>query len=211
MARRGEGDVGADEFPAPVQVAGAGPVELEDAVGTALRSLEGGLGLVVDAAVGDPRGRRPAATPGTGERGIGLGQEALRRRPGTAGQLIEYLTIEDILELIEDLRVGPARDIGLLESAAHRPMASAFGQDAYPDRDTKAAVLLESLVGNHALVHGNKRIGWLSTVVFHVLNGIRLDVPDDDAYDLVIAVASGDLEYPAVAEQLARWRVTATH
>ncbi|AXE38421.1 type II toxin-antitoxin system death-on-curing family toxin [Acidipropionibacterium virtanenii] len=124
--------------------------------------------------------------------------------------MIEYLTIEDVLDLVEDLGVGPIRDIGLLESAAHRPLASAFGQEAYPDLDTKAAVLLESLVGNHALVDGNKRIGWLSTVVFYVLNGVRLDVPDDDAYRLVIAVAGGQLGYPAVAEQFAAWRAAAT-
>ena len=39
-----------------------------------------------------------------------------------------------------------------------------FGADAYTSLDDKAAVLLESLVRNHALVDGNKHIGWLATV-----------------------------------------------
>lgn len=56
---------------------------------------------------------------------------------------------------------------------------------------------MPSLVGNHALVDGNKRIGWLATVVFYGLNDIRLDAPDDDAYDLVIAVATGTTGYRA--------------
>lgn len=117
----------------------------------------------------------------------------------------EYLTLEDVLSLIEDLRVGPVRDIGLLDSAVHRPQVSVFGEDAYPGIDDKAAVLLESLVRNHALVDGNKRIGWLATVVFYGLNGITLDAPDDDAYDLVIALASGTTTYQRAAELLATW------
>lgn len=105
--------------------------------------------------------------------------------------MTDYLNLEDVLGLIEDLGVGPIRDIGLLDSAVHRPSVSVFGVDAYPGIDEKAAVLLESLVSNHALVDGNKRIGWLATVVFYGLNGVTLNAPDDDAYDLVVAIASG--------------------
>ena len=119
--------------------------------------------------------------------------------------MIEYLTLEDVLGLIDDLGVGPIRDIGLLDSAVHRPQSSVFGADAYPGIDDKAAVLLESLVRNHALVDGNKRIGWLATVVFYGLNGLTLEAPDDDAYDLVIAVASGTIAHQQAAQQLASW------
>lgn len=119
--------------------------------------------------------------------------------------MTEYLTLEDVLSLVEDLGVGPVRDIGLLDSAVHRPRVSVFGRDAYPGLDDKAAVLLESSVRNHALVDGNKRLGWLTVVVFYGLNNIHLDAPDDDAYDLVIAVASGTANYEAVATRLATW------
>ena len=119
--------------------------------------------------------------------------------------MIEYLSLEDVLALIGDLSVGPIRDVGLLDSAVHRPQVTVFGADAYPGIDEKAAVLLESLVRTHALVDGNKRIGWLATVVFYGLNGIGLDAPDDDAYDLVIEGASGTTGYPEAATRLARW------
>lgn len=119
--------------------------------------------------------------------------------------MIEYLGLEDILALVEDLGVGPIRDIGLLDSAVHRPRVIVFGTDAYPDIDTMAAALLESLVCNHALVDGNKRLGWLSVVVFYGLNDIRLDAPDDDAYDLVIAIASSRSGYQDAASRLADW------
>ncbi len=119
--------------------------------------------------------------------------------------MIEYVSLEDILSLIEDLRVGPIRDIGLLDSAVHRPQVSVFGEDAYPRIDDKAAVLLESLVRNRALLDGNRRIGWLATIVFYGLNDITLEAPDDDAYDLVIALARGTTTYQRAADLLAKW------
>lgn len=86
------------------------------------------------------------------------------------------------------------RDIGLLGSALARPRASAFGSDAYPDLHTKAAALLHSVAGNHGLVDGNERLALAATIAFLGVNGWRLTVTNDEAYDLVIAVAAGDLD-----------------
>ena len=119
--------------------------------------------------------------------------------------MTDYLTVEDLLRLTRDLGIGPVSDIGLLDSAAHRPTTSLYGQEAYPCIDEKAAVLLESIVRNHALVDGNKRLGWLAVVVFYGLNGIDLDAPDDEAYDLVIEVASGQPPYADTAVVLRSW------
>ncbi len=115
------------------------------------------------------------------------------------------LTIEDLLTLVRDLEVGPVRDVGLLESAAHRAGAVLYGHEAYPDFDHKAAALLDSLVGNHALVDGNKRLGWLAIVVFYGLNGLDLDAPDDPAYELVMSVARREVPLDEIAATLARW------
>lgn len=117
-----------------------------------------------------------------------------------------YLTLEDLLQLVADLRVGPIRDLGLLDSAAHRPTTSLYGHEAYPSPDDKAAVLLESLVRNHALVDGNKRIGWLAVVVFYWLNDVEIDAPDDDAFRLVVGMAAGEIAHPEAAARLQRWR-----
>ena len=56
-----------------------------------------------------------------------------------------YLSLEDLLTLAGDLRVGPVRDLGLVDAAAHRPQVEHYGVQAYQDLDTKAAVLLERL------------------------------------------------------------------
>lgn len=98
------------------------------------------------------------------------------------------------------------RDWGLLESALARPQTTVFGGDAYPTVFDKAAALLMSLVGNHALVDGNKRMGLTCAVLLLRKNGVRVVFEEDDAYDAVIAVAEGAtrdvLELAAV---LRRW------
>ena len=116
---------------------------------------------------------------------------------------IAYLSLEDLLALADDLDCLAIRDMGLLDSAAHRPGASAFGDDAYPSIHEKAAVLLESIVRNRPLVDGNKRLGWLATFVFYGLNGYDVVAPDDDAYDL--ALAAGKADHREAAAALERW------
>ncbi len=116
---------------------------------------------------------------------------------------VEYLDLEDLLQLCADLGDLVVRDLGLLDAAAQRPRTSLYGQDAYPSLHEKAAVLLESLARNHALIDGNKRIAWLSTVVFFDLNRFVLDAPDDDAYELIIAVATGTVDHAEAARTLA--------
>jgi death on curing protein len=114
-----------------------------------------------------------------------------------AGELpdVEYLDLEDLLGLAATLlgEHPPVGDLGLLGSAAARPAASAFGEDAYPDIWTKAAALLQSLVKNPPLVDGNKRLGWLSTAVFLELNGVDIGrASNDDVYDFVLEIAGGE-------------------
>lgn len=116
-----------------------------------------------------------------------------------------YLSLEDLLVLTKDLAVGPVRDLGLLGAAAHRPQTVLYGRDAYPDLDTKGAALLESVVRNHSLFDGNRRLGWLATVVFYGLNDVMLEAPDDDAYELVMAVARGEADVVAMAGRLGSW------
>ena len=118
---------------------------------------------------------------------------------------IEYLGTDDLVDLAAGLLGDPPpiRDLGLLGSAAARPQATAFGEDAYPDLWTKAAAILHSIVKNHALVDGNKRLGWLATGVFLEINGIQVThVSNDAVYDFVIAITIGHDEIAAIATDL---------
>jgi len=115
---------------------------------------------------------------------------------------IEFLELDDVLHIVRLLGVGPVRDIGLLDSSVNRPRASAFGLDAYPSLELKAAALFHSLVKNHSLVDGNKRIAWLCTMVFCDLNGWNSRLTNQQAYDLVLEVAGSHMEVNEIASRL---------
>jgi death-on-curing protein len=124
-----------------------------------------------------------------------------------ADRPVEHLDLEDLLDLAARL-LGPSpavRDVGLLGSAAARPQTTVFGADAYPDLWTKAAALLSSIVKNHALVDGNKRLGWLATAVFFDINGVDITVAgNDDVYKLVMDIAGSDHTVTEIADRLRR-------
>jgi len=116
-----------------------------------------------------------------------------------------YLSADELLRVAG--RVVPAgvvvRDAGLLESAAARPRTTVGDADAYPDLVVKAAALLHSLARNHALVDGNKRLALAGVIVFLGVNGARLVATNDEAYGLVMAIASGELDdVAAIADRL---------
>jgi death-on-curing protein len=122
----------------------------------------------------------------------------------------EYLDLDDLLAAADAAVAGTAevRDIGLLQSAVARPQATAFGGEAYPDLDHKAAALLDAIVSGHPLVDGNKRLGWVATRLFYRMNGADLRADPDEAYALVVSVASGEIrDVPAIAGRLVTWRV----
>ena len=121
------------------------------------------------------------------------------------GEAFEYLDLDDLLLLAAGLlgEPPPVRDVGLLGAAAARARASAFGVDAYADVWSKAAALLHSIVKNHALVDGNKRLGWVACAVFLDLNGIDPTVAsNDDVFALVTRVAVEPIEVAMLADHL---------
>lgn len=118
---------------------------------------------------------------------------------------VEYLDVDDLIDLAR-LLLGdppPIRDVGLLGSAAARPQTTVFGEDAYPDVWTKAAALLHSILKNHALVDGNKRLGWLATAVFLEINGIKVtQASNNDVYDLVLDVTAHARSIEEISDRL---------
>ncbi len=116
---------------------------------------------------------------------------------------IDYLSVEDLLEIAAGVmdHVG-VRDAGLLAAAAARPQVTVFGDDAYPTFEDQAAALLHSLVRNHALMDGNKRLAWSAARIFCLLNGRDLTYNVDEAEDLMLSAASGQLDVPQIAAWL---------
>src|SRR5205085_2798920 len=146
-----------------------------------------------------PGVHRALEPPRAARRGARRGAPALRRGAAASGRVI-YLDLEEVLHVAGRTLGGDpeVRDHGLLESALARPQAWAFGKEAYPAHHEKAAALLHSLARNHALVDGNKRLALAATLAFFGLNGVRLTHSNDEAYRLVMSVATGELEDVAV-------------
>jgi death-on-curing protein len=66
----------------------------------------------------------------------------------------------------------------------------------------------ESIVAGRALVDGNKRLGWIAFRLFYLMNGEDVRAGSAEAFDLVVAIASGELrEVPQIAETLGRWPI----
>jgi len=119
-----------------------------------------------------------------------------------------YLRLPELLHIAErTLGEALVRDHGLLESALARAQTTVFGVNTYPELAEKAAALMHSIACNQALVDGNKRLALAGALAFLGMNGARLDLTNDEAYDLVIAVASGHLA--DVSEIAGRLRIVA--
>ena len=122
---------------------------------------------------------------------------------------MNYLSVEQVLfihaRLISETGgMHGVLDLGLLLSAVARPQATFDGQDLYPDIFSKAAALLESLVGNHAFVDGNKRTAIASAGLFLGINGYRLTANNQQLEDFTLQCARQAVSQ----DEVARWLVS---
>jgi death-on-curing protein len=92
------------------------------------------------------------------------------------------------------------RDAALLESALAQPRMSFGGQFVHADLTEMAAAYLFHLAKNHPFIGGNKRVAALAVTIFLDVNGIDIDVDQDEYYELAYAVASGTADKAAAAE-----------
>ena len=121
---------------------------------------------------------------------------------------MRYLTLAEALTIAEAVTgtnaavLARASRLDLLDSALHAPQAGFGDVEFYPGFADKAAVLTVRIAKNHALPDGNKRLAWQSLTMFCILNEYMLEVPADDAVDLMLTIAAGDLTETDVAAWL---------
>ena len=113
------------------------------------------------------------------------------------------ITLEEALAIHEEVVAATGgshglRDRGGLEAALARPFASFGGEDLYPDPVTKAAAMLESIIKNHPFVDGNKRAGYTLGRLMLMTYDVDLRAADDEEYDMVILVATGQLDVDGI-------------
>jgi death-on-curing protein len=100
---------------------------------------------------------------------------------------VHFLTVDEVLAIHSSLLErfgGPpgVRDLGLLESALHRPRTG-----HYRDLAGMAAAMFASLLMN-PFIDGNKRVAFFATDVFLRLNGWKLQVDSDEAHAFLIGL-----------------------
>lgn len=113
------------------------------------------------------------------------------------------ITLEEALAIHEEVVAATGgshglRDRGGLEAALARPFASFGGEGLYPDPVTKAAAMLESIIKNHPFVDGNKRAGYTLGRLMLMTYDVDLRAADDEEYDMVILVATGQLDVDGI-------------
>lgn len=127
----------------------------------------------------------------------------------TQRQTMRYLTTSEVVyingRLLNDAHIlagkRQVRDFALLDAAVARPAASAFGADAYPSLEAKAAALFHSLVRNHPFTDGNKRTATVAAIFMFRVNGQRIVWQPGEALDVILAAAAD--RYPV--DRLAAW------
>lgn len=82
------------------------------------------------------------------------------------------------------------RDPGLLESALDRPQ-HVWTYEADSDLAKLAAEYGFGLARNHAFPDGNKRVAFVATNVFLILNGFEIEAPEPEVVHTILRVAEG--------------------
>jgi death-on-curing protein len=108
----------------------------------------------------------------------------------------QWVLRETILAIHERLidefgGITGVRDEGLLDSALNRPQQRFhYGK---PDLFELAAVYASGLMRNHPFLDGNKRVGFLTALVFLEINGYEFSADEVDATVKTLALAARDL------------------
>lgn len=87
------------------------------------------------------------------------------------------------------------RSESLLDSAINAPYQTYGGVELFPTLLEKGTRLGYGLVANHPFIDGNKRIGVFIMLIFFEINGIIIELTNDDVIDLGLGLASGKIKY----------------
>lgn len=103
--------------------------------------------------------------------------------------------------------LGGEQGKGKLESALTAPRQTWGGQYLARTVFDKTAVLFRSIVKNHPLVDGNKRLGLTAAFVFLLVNGYLFWIPRAEAVAFAVDIAEGSLDVTEIARRLRRGSV----
>ena len=93
---------------------------------------------------------------------------------------------------------------GLIKSALARPLHSVMGEDAYADKFSKAAALLDAIARNHGFRDGNKRTAMAAAVLYLEQNDIKVAFTNQEYEDIMLHVVNDKPSIEEIQEWLER-------
>ncbi len=120
---------------------------------------------------------------------------------------IEFLSIDDVILIHKEQikrfgGVPGVRNRGLLEAAVTAPHTSSRGKFLYKDIFEMAAVLACLIALNNSFIEGDRRTGLLAALTFLDINGITLDTPSTELYNIMVDIEEGKKDEDDLAKLL---------
>ncbi|BAU12509.1 death-on-curing family protein [Leptolyngbya sp. NIES-3755] len=121
----------------------------------------------------------------------------------------KFIEIADVMRIHDSIidRYGGAsgiRDLDLLDSALAQPQVTFAGELLHPTIWDQAAAYLFHISMNHPFLDGNKRTAFAIADTFLRINGYVLDLTEDEKFEFVIRVVTGNLNKDEIARFLER-------
>ena len=118
--------------------------------------------------------------------------------------MISIKEVEEIHKTLINIFGGSqgVRDLAALDSALARPIQTFDNNELHPTPIHKAASLIESILINHPFIDGNKRTGYVLMRLLLIESGLDIDASQEEKYDLVIGIASGQIKLHEIIEWL---------
>lgn len=111
---------------------------------------------------------------------------------------MQLLTLDQLIKLHKRVIEQSGGAIGIrnqegLESALAQPRMTYADHELYPTLIEKVAALGFSLINNHPVVDGNKRIGHAALEVTLLMNGYEIQADVDSQEAVILAVAASKM------------------
>jgi death-on-curing protein len=120
-----------------------------------------------------------------------------------------FLTLSEVLLILQDQirRYGGKYgilDIGLLSSAIAMPQSTFESKYLHKNIYEQAAAYAFHICQNHPFLDGNKRTALATALVFLDINGIEIDDPNEELYEVIMKTAKGINKKDDIAQALKR-------
>lgn len=92
------------------------------------------------------------------------------------------------------------RDSELLKGALENPFQTFEGKELYPSNIEKISVLTHSVINDHCMMDGNKRLGISLMGVLCRLNNINITYTQSELIKLGLDIAEGKLDKKAIRQ-----------